>query len=131
MGGIHLKRKITRREDYLKTIDALSDRGGVRGTDLAAHLGVSKPTVCIYLKQLAEEGLITMDEHHTAHLTKQGREIAELTKEKHRILVQLLESLGVPDAVASEDACAIEHNLSSESFQALKKLVQERNQTDS
>lgn len=121
-----MPRKITRREDYLKTINSLSGKGGVRGVDLAAELGVSKPTVCVYLKQLVEEGLITMDVHHTAHLTAQGREIAEQTREKHGILVDLLVSLGVPGEVAAKDACAMEHNLSAESFQALKELVQER-----
>ena len=90
------------------------------------ELGVSKPTVCIYLKQLAEAGDITMDEHHTVHLTAQGREVAESIRAKHKLLLELFRSLGVPEHVAAEDACAIEHNLSAESFQALKKLVQER-----
>ena len=121
-----MPRKITRREDYLKTIDSLSRKGHVRGVDLAAELGVSKPTVCIYLKQLVEEGHITMDEHRNPHLTEQGRQIAELTQAKHGILLELLESLGVPSAIAAEDACAIEHNLSRESYLALKKLVEER-----
>ena len=72
-----------------------------------------------------------MDKHHTAHLTKQGQEIAILTREKHNLLTRLLGSLGVPDDIASDDACAIEHDLSAESFLALKKLVQERSLPDS
>lgn len=121
-----MPRKVTRREDYLKTIDALSRTGEVRGVTLAAELGVSKPTVCIYLKQLAEAGDIIMDEHHTVHLTAQGREVAESTQEKHSLLFSLLHSLGVPEQIAAEDACAIEHNLSDASFEALKQLLRER-----
>ena len=121
-----MKKKMTRREDYLKLIDALSKTGQVRGSQLAMELGVSKPTVCIYLKRLVESGDITMDENHTVHLTAQGQEVAESTRAKHNILFALLQSLGVPHTVAAKDACAMEHDLSPESFDALKKLVKER-----
>ena len=113
----------------MKIIYTLSKTQTVRGVDLARELEVSKPTVCIYLKQLVEGGDITMDEHHTVHLTDQGRIVAESTQDKHSILFELLRSLGVPSTIAAKDACAIEHNLSSESYEALKQLVQERQST--
>lgn len=119
-------KKSTRREDYLKTIDSLSKKIEVRGIDLAEELGVSAPTVCIYLKKLVGYGDITMDENHFVHLTEQGREIAEFTRAKHSLLFSLLQSLGVPTNIADEEACAIEHNLSDETYEALKNLATER-----
>lgn len=67
-----------------------------------------------------------MDVQHTVHLTEQGRRIAESTREKHCVFFELLKSLGGPCEVAAEDVCAIEHNLSPESFDALKQLMLER-----
>ena len=121
-----MKKQMSRREDYLKLIDELSKTGEVRGIELARELEVSKPTVCIYLKRLVENGDITMDDEHTVHLTNQGRAVAQATKAKHSILFELLQSIGVPCAIAAEDACAMEHNLSPESYEALKELVKER-----
>lgn len=121
-----MKRKTTRREDYLKLIHTISKTKGVRGVDLARELEVSRPTVSIFLKQLVEAGDVTMDEHRIVHLTEQGRRVAEAIGDKHCILYELLRSLGVPEAIAAEDACAMEHNISPESLEALKLLVQER-----
>lgn len=121
-----MKKTTARREDYLKLIYKLSKYGDVHGADIAEELEVSRPTVCVCLKRLAEDGDITMDQHHAVHLTQQGLEIAESTQEKHSFLVELLCSLGVPADIATEDACGIEHNLSSESYEALKKMLQER-----
>lgn len=121
-----MPRRPTRREDYLKRIHDLSQRGPVHGADLAEALEVSRPTVSIYLKQLAESGDITMDRHRCVHLTEQGLAVAESTRDKHCVLYTLLSSLGVPHHTASRDACAIEHNLSPESYAALKQLLQER-----
>ena len=121
-----MKKKVTRREDYLKLIYTLSKKGEVRGADLAEELDVKRPTVSVYLKQLIENGDITMDKHHTVHLTEQGLQVAESTLDKHSLLSTLLQSLGVPNSIAQKDACAIEHNLSPESYEALKLLLQER-----
>ncbi len=120
-------KKITeRRENYLKLIHELSKTGEVRGADLAAELNVKRPTVCVYLKRLVEYGDITMDELHTVHLTDQGRKIAEATLDRHGMICTLLKILGVPSEVAAEDACAIEHNISPETYCALKQLLNER-----
>lgn len=124
-----MKKKMSRREDYLKRIYTLSKEGAVRGSDLADALNVKRPTVCIYLKRLVETGDIIMDGHHCVQLTAQGLEIAESTLDKHGILLALLQDLGVPSCVATEDACAIEHNLSPESYTAFKRLLNERQVT--
>ena len=121
-----MKKKMTRREDYLKLIYTLSRKGEVRGADIADELDIKRPTVCVYLKRLAANGDITMDEHHCVHLTQQGLQIAESTLDKHGMLLELLQNLGVPGEVAASDACAIEHNISPETYSALKQLLIER-----
>ena len=112
--------------NYLKRIHELSKTGEVRGADLATELNVKRPTVCVYLKRLVEYGDITMDDLHTVHLTDQGRKIAEATLDRHGMICSLLKTLGVPSEVAAEDACAIEHNISPETYSALKQLLNER-----
>ena len=121
-----MKRKMTRREDYLKLIHTLSKKGEVHGADLADELDVKRPTVCVYLKRLVDVGDIVMDEYHCVHLTQQGLQIAESTLDKHGMLLGLLQNLGVPSEVAAGDACAIEHNISPETYSALKQLLNER-----
>lgn len=121
-----MRRQMTRREDYLKLIYMLSKKGKVHGADLAEELNVKRPTVSIYLKCLVENGDITMDKHRCVYLTEQGCAIAETTLNKHGVLFALLQDLGVPEVVASEDACAIEHSISPETYSALKQLLHER-----
>ena len=82
-----MRRKMTRREDYLKLTYTLSRKGEVRGADLADELDVKRPTVCVYLKRLVDIGDIVMDEHHCVHPTQQGLQIAESTLDKHGMLV--------------------------------------------
>ena len=121
-----MRKKMSRREDYLKLIYTLSGKGEVRGADLADELDVKRPTVCVYLKRLVENGDIIMDEHHCVRLTEQGLAIAESTLDKHGMLLALFQDLGVPSSVATEDACAIEHSISPETYAALKQLLNER-----
>ena len=121
-----MKQITERRENYLKRIHELSKTGEVRGADLATELNVKRPTVCVYLKRLVEYGDITMDDLHTVHLTDQGRKIAEATLDRHGMICSLLKILGVPSEVAAEDACAIEHNISPETYSALNQLLNER-----
>lgn len=121
-----MRKKMSRREDYLKLIYTLSKKGEVRGADLADGLDVKRPTVCVYLKRLAENGDITMDAHHCVYLTEQGLAIAESTLDKHGMLSALFQNLGVPSSVAAKDACAIEHSISPETYAALKQLLNER-----
>ena len=121
-----MKTKMTRREDYLKLIHTLSKKGDVHGADIADELDIKRSTVCVYLKRLVDIGDIVMDEHHCVHLTQQGLQIAESTLDKHGMLLALLQDLGVPGEVATADACAIEHNISPETYSALKQLLNER-----
>ena len=118
--------KMSRREDYLKLIYTMSQKGQVRGSDLADALGIRRSTVCVYLKRMTEVGDISMDAHHCVRLTEQGRTIAESILDKHGLLISLLKDIGVPQEIAARDACAIEHNLSPETYTALKQLLQER-----
>ena len=115
-----------RRERYLKTIDQLSYDGKVRGVDLARELGVSKPTVSVFLKKLIQEGDVFVDSRHNIRLTDQGKRIAHSIRDKNRFFFTLLLSLGVPETIAECDACCMEHALSDRSFEALKLLLEER-----
>ena len=117
-------------EDYLKTIYLLG-RGtsGVRGVTIAEELGVSRPTVCIIVRRLEEDGYVTKNAEHEIFLTEQGCEIAKSTLARHQTLETLLVELGVDQKTAAEDACKMEHGVSRESFQALKRLTERKDGT--
>ena len=109
-------------EDYLETMLMLREEHGyIRSVDIAAHLGVTKPSVSYATKRLRENGYITMDKDGLITLTESGLEIAERIYERHKVLTQLLISLGVSPQTAREDACKIEHDLSPESFAAIRE----------
>lgn len=110
-------------EDYLKIIYTLSKQKAVHGSDVAGKLGVSRPTVSVALKALAEEGYVFVDDTHEIHLTERGRRIAEDTYERHNTLCRLLTELGVDEKTAAADACEMEHAVSRESYEALKRLL--------
>ncbi len=111
-------------ENYLETILVLQQKNGsVRSIDIANELDFSKPSVSVAMKNLRNNGYIEMDKSGLITLLSSGREIAERTYEKHRILSKCLIALGVDPQVAAEDACRIEHVISNESFQAIKKHV--------
>lgn len=114
-------------EDYLKTIYILSKHKEVHGAYIAEELNVSRPTVSICLKALEAEGYLFLDEMRAVHLTEIGKAIAKETYERHLTFQKLLEELGVDAKTAAADACRLEHAVSSESFAALKKLIEERN----
>ncbi len=109
-------------ENYLETILELSQQSpAVRSVDIANELGYKKSSVSVAMKNLREKGHITVSEEGFLQLTKSGREIAEMIRERHQLLTMWLTRLGVPEDIASEDACKLEHVLSTESFQAIKK----------
>ena len=111
-------------ENYLETILVLSKTlPVVRSVDIATELGYKKSSVSIAMKNLREKEHISVSDAGYITLTKTGREIAEMIYERHELLSQWLTSLGVPPEIASEDACRIEHDLSPESFEALKKHI--------
>ncbi len=112
------------KEDYLETILILHNRNGeVRSVDIAAEMEFSKPSVSVAMKNLREEGCISVDKNGYITLTRTGREIAERVYERHLLFTSWLTSMGVPEDIAAEDACRIEHCLSAESYAAIKKYV--------
>lgn len=111
-------------ENYLETILMIKQKKGeVRSIDIANELEFSKPSVSIAMKNLRENGYITVDENGYISLTDSGKEIAERMYERHTTLSSWLISLGVNENVAVEDACRIEHIISAESFEAIKKII--------
>ena len=111
-------------EDYLETIILLQKRlGQVRSVDIANEMNFSKPSVSVAMKNLREKAYISMSEDGFITLTGSGRKRAENVLERHTILSDWLISLGVSRQTALEDACRVEHNLSEESFQAIKRAV--------
>ena len=109
-------------ENYLETILVLQKRNGqVRSIDIVNELDFTKPSVSVAMKNLRQNGLIDMDQNGYITLLEAGREIAEKIYERHMILTNWLIKLGVSPEVADEDACKIEHVLSTESFLAIKK----------
>lgn len=108
-------------EDYLESILILTQqKGNVRSIDVAQFLGYSKPSVSRAVNLLRENGYITIDDGGHLKLTKSGLEIADRIYERHQFVTAWLISLGVDPEIARQDACRIEHAISSESFAALK-----------
>lgn len=109
-------------ENYLETILMLSKvRPVVRSVDIAEELGYKKSSISVAMKNLREKDHITVTKEGFIYLTDSGKEIAEMIFERHELLTKWLISLGVDETIASEDACKIEHVLSSESFEAIKR----------
>ena len=111
-------------ENYLETILMLSKRlPVVRSVDIANELGFKKSSVSIAMKNLREKQHITVTDAGYIYLTETGKEIAEMIYERHELLSSCLIRLGVSPETAAEDACKIEHVISPESFDAIKKHV--------
>lgn len=111
-------------ENYLETILTLSKKlPVVRSVDVANELGFKKPSVSIAMKNLREKGHITVTEQGYIYLTESGKQIADSVYERHQCLSLFFEKLGVPKDIAVEDACRIEHIISNESFDAIKKHI--------
>ena len=109
-------------EMYLETILILSQKNKfVRSLDVAEYMGFSKPSVSIALKQLENNGFISRDKDGLISLTDDGRQIAESVYERHELLTRHFISIGVSPDTAREDACRVEHYISQETFDALKK----------
>lgn len=109
-------------ENYLETILDLSQvLPVVRSVDIANELGYKKSSVSVAMKNLREKGHITVTDSGFIYLTDSGKRIAEMIHERHELFTRWLTRLGVPEDIASEDACKLEHVLSKESFEAIKK----------
>lgn len=111
-------------EDYLEAILFLSKHHEhVRSIDVVHHLGLSKPSVSVYLKNLKQNNYIEINDKGYITLTKTGLDIANKIYERHEILASIFIALGVSKETAYEDACRIEHDLSDETFDALKSYL--------
>ncbi len=111
-------------EDYLETMLIMSEQHGyIRSIDIAEALGVTKPSVSYATKRLRENGYISMDKDGLITLLPKGLQIAERMYERHQILTVFLQQIGVDAKTAAEDACKIEHNISEETFAAIRRQI--------
>lgn len=111
-------------ENYLESILVLSLRQKeIHAIDIVNYLGYSKPSVSIMLKKLKEAGYIIIDGASHIFLTDSGLEVANKIYNRHKLLKDFLISIGVSEAVAEDDACKIEHDLSDETIEAIKKIL--------
>ena len=113
-------------EDYLETILILGNKSSlVRAVDIASEMGFKKPSVSVAMKNLRQKNLITVADNGDIRLTEEGHKIADKVYERHQLISSWLMMLGVQEKTALHDACRIEHIISEESFQALKRAVHE------
>lgn len=113
-------------EDYLEAILMIQKEKGVcRSIDIAHHLNVSKPSVSVAMSSLRENGMITTNDDGYMCFTEAGYKIASEIYARHVLLSDFLTSIGVPSKIAQQDACKIEHDISPETFSALKKFTSE------
>lgn len=112
-------------EMYLETILVLQDEGkNVRSIDIANRMEHSRATVSEWMKKLSTGGYVTVAAHGIISLTSKGRGIASHVYERHLLLTDLFESLGVNEKTAAEDACRVEHYISDETFDCLRSHYQ-------
>lgn len=111
-------------ENYLETILILSQKlPVVRSVDIANELGFKKSSISVAMKNLKAKDYISVTEQGYIYLTDEGKSIANMVYERHNIISSVLISLGVSEDIATEDACRIEHVISKESFDAIKKHI--------
>lgn len=111
-------------EDYLEAVLVLQqERGEVRSIDIARHLGFSKPSVSHAVSVLRGGGFLEMDQDGLLHLTELGREVAEQIYDRHCYFQNLLLSSGVEPEKAEQEACKMEHAISTESYRRLRAML--------
>lgn len=110
-------------EMYLETVYVLSKNGVVRSLDVAEYMGFSKPSVSRAVGLLKQGGYLLMDKDRYLTLTESGLDVAKKIYERHTLLSKFLVRLGVDEKTATEDACKMEHDISDESFSAIKEHV--------
>lgn len=118
-------KRLESQEDYLERILQISQRKeSVHAIDIAREMNFSKPSVSIAMNKLKEAGYIEINDKGDITLTDSGREIAEKTLEKHVVLTNMLLYLGVDEKTAKEDACRMEHDISDETWAAVKRYCE-------
>lgn len=111
-------------EDYLETILILMEQlQAVRSVDIAEEMGYSKASISVAMKNLKEKEYIEISKEGYITLTPSGKKIASEIYERHKVITDLLIGLGVNPVTASEEACKIEHDISSETFEAIKRHI--------
>ncbi len=111
-------------EDYLEAVSFLSDSGGVRVTDIAQRLGVSKPSVLTALRALEDRGLLEHERYRGVILTEKGELQAQAIRERHTFLTNfLINVVGVSQETAEKDACRMEHVLSEETLERMRAIA--------
>jgi len=112
-------------EEYIETIFVLEQRNGRAQTGMiAAQMGVKPPSITEMLRKLEKEGLIHYESYNGATLTSSGRKMARELMQKHRILADLFEIIGIDRELAEVDACQIEHHVSPETLKRLEQFVE-------
>ncbi|MDO9035484.1 MAG: metal-dependent transcriptional regulator [Methanoregula sp.] len=112
-------------EEYIETICVLEQRNGRAQTGMiAAQMGVKPPSITEMLQKLEREGLINYESYNGAILTSSGKKMARELMQKHRIIANLLETLGIDRELAEVDACQIEHHVSPETLKTLEQFVE-------
>ncbi|HEY0867250.1 MAG TPA: manganese-binding transcriptional regulator MntR [Fimbriimonas sp.] len=113
-------------EDYVELIESLiRETGEARAVDLAERLGISQVTVSKTIQRLQREGLVSSQPYRAIFLTEKGTQLAQATRERHRIVHDFLLRLGVREEVAAVDAEGIEHHVSAETLEAMRRFVAE------
>ena len=111
-------------EDYVELIQALTaETGEARAVDMAARLGVSQVTVTKTIQRLMRDGLVTTQPYRAVFLTEEGQRMAEESRRRHQVVVGFLLALGVGDATAETDAEGIEHHVSDETLEAMRRFT--------
>lgn len=120
-------------QDYVEAISQLiEDKGEARATELANLLGVSHVTVIRTVQRLQKEGWVTSEPYRSIFLTPKGEKLAKTSRERHRIIINFLETLGVSSAIAAADAEGIEHHVSPETLGAFERFIsREKPKSDS
>jgi len=114
-------------EMYIETIYLLSkEKGAVRAIDVAEYMGYSKPSISRAIGILKQGGYVVGDAHGFLTLTNDGLAVAKKIYERHTLLSKFLVQIGVSEKTAVEDACKIEHILSDETFEAIKKYADDK-----
>lgn len=114
-------------EMYLETILILGQRKNlVRAVDVATEMGISKPSVSRALVKLKNDACIIVDENGHIAFTEKGRGIAEKIYERHQVLTEILMAIGVDREIAAKDACKMEHDISDETFDAMKRHLKKK-----
>ncbi len=113
-------------EDYLEKILIISEeKPAVRSVDLANETGFSKPSISVAVKNMKAKGYITVSDEGYLTLTGEGRKIAEKVYDRHKFFRKWLISLGVNEETANDDACRIEHVITEETYEAIKKAIKD------